>query len=999
MPRQVSHYLSTGNLARLGFRDTAAAAARLDELGPPASPVVAILGLSADPDMALEVLTRLHESAPDGEELLRALEEDEGTAMRLLSVLGMSAALGDHLVRHPEQWHELRDPTLGSTRPPAFAVRAGLMKVVGADPMADCPTATVPYAEAADVLRVEYRRVLLRLASRDLAHHVGMDDVAAELAELAGGTLDAALAVARAKVPDSSTCRLAVIAMGKCGGHELNYVSDVDVIFVAEAADGADEVAALRTATQLASTLMQLCGDQTAEGTIWPVDANLRPEGKNGPLVRTLASHRGYYERWAKTWEFQALLKARPVAGDLALGYAYVELIGPMVWEAASREGFVEDVQSMRRRVLDHIPAHEAERQLKLGSGGLRDVEFAVQLLQMVHGRTDESVRPPTTLSALSKLTAGGYVGRDDGQSLHDAYAFLRTFEHRIQLYQLRRTHVVPEDEASLRRLGRSLGYFKNPEVELDKTWRHHRREARRLHEKLFYRPLLAAVARIPGDEARLTTDAAEQRLAALGYLHPEAALRHLEALTSGVSRTASIQRALLPALLSWFADAPDPDAGLFGFRRISDALGSSPWYLTMLRDEGETAQRLAQILATSRFTTDLLEREPEGVKILGGEGALKAHSRSSIQTEMLANVSRRTTPEEAVRSVRGIRRRELLRISAADLCVPFGVAEVGYAITDLTDATLEAALAVAVHTVEAERKVSLPTRMAIIAMGRYGGYEMGYGSDADVMFVHAPHEGADPQQASSMASAVANELRRLLSAPGSDPALEVDADLRPEGKQGALVRTLDAYAAYYAKWSAVWEAQALLRAEPVVGDVALKEQFRELIDPLRYPEEGLSENDLVEIRRIKARVEDERMPRGADPSTHFKLGRGGLADVEWTIQVLQLQHAAGFPALRTTKTLEALEAAVTHGLLTDDDAEILCEAWLLASRARNATVLVRGKASDQLPADPRERAAVARVLGYGPGETTEMVNDYQRSTRRAADVVDRVFWRSGSGS
>ena len=420
--------------------------------------------------------------------------------------------------------------------------------------------------------------MLLRLAARDLAHHQGVDDVAAELSDLAGGTLDAALAVARARVGEAaSTARLAVIAMGKCGGHELNYVSDVDVIFVFEPAEGADENAAAKVATQLASHLIRICSDHTAEGTIWPVDAALRPEGKAGPLVRTLASHRGYYERWAKTWEFQALLKARPVAGDLALGREYVAIVEPMVWQVAERDGFVEDVQAMRRRVVDHIPAHEAERQLKLGSGGLRDVEFAVQLLQLVHGRADERVRASTTLSALAELTRGGYVGRPDGEALHEAYSFLRMLEHRIQLHQLRRTHVVPEDEESLRRLGRSLGFTKEPVAELGKVWQHHRREVRRLHEKLFYRPLLAAVAKMPGSEARLTPEAAQARMAALGYVDPKGALRHLEALTSGVSRTAQIQRTLLPVMLEWFADAPDPDAGLFGFRRISDSLGRHP--------------------------------------------------------------------------------------------------------------------------------------------------------------------------------------------------------------------------------------------------------------------------------------------------------------------------------------------------------------------------------------------------------------------------------------
>ncbi len=987
--------ITQGTLVRLGFLDPDRARALLAEL--PAditAPLVPLIARTADPDQALGLLVDLVEGAEDRHALLQEVADDEGTSMRLLSVLGASRALGEHLRRHPQQWHELCDPTLGSTRPPAYVLRAALVRAVGADPDDAAPVATLSQPEAQDALRVEYRRLLLRLASRDLAHHVGVDDAAAELADLAAGTLDAALAVARAKVGEKAdSCRLAVIAMGKCGGHELNYVSDVDVIFVAEPVDGHDEQEAMRTATQLASTLMQVCSDNTREGTIWPVDANLRPEGTSGPLVRSIASHRGYYERWAKTWEFQALLKARPVAGDLALGREYAQVIGPLVWSAAERDGFVEEVQAMRRRVIDHIPATEAERQLKLGSGGLRDVEFAVQLLQMVHGRTDEEVRPPTTLSALARLTERGYVGREDGRSLHDAYAFLRTLEHRIQLYQLRRTHVVPEDEEALRRLGRSLGYTRDPVRELDTQWHFHQREVRRLHEKLFYRPLLSAVARISGDEVRLSPEAATVRLAALGYLDPKAALRHLEALTAGVTRTAQIQRTLLPAMLEWFADAPDPDAGLFGFRRISEALGSTPWYLRLLRDEGAAAQRMARVLATSRYATDLLQREPEGVAILGEHERLDPLTRDAIQGEMHAAAERRDEASDAVVAIRSIRRRELLRISAADLCVPFGVAEVGYALTDLTSATLEASLAAVVRSVQRARGETMPTRMAIVAMGRYGGYELGYGSDADVMFVHDPLPGADPQLAASMAQAVANDVRALLSAQARDPALDVDTSLRPEGRQGPLVRTLDSYAAYYDKWSAVWEAQALLRAAPIVGDQGLRDRFAALIDPLRFPEHGLTRNDVVEVRRIKARVDAERLPRGADPATHFKLGRGGLSDVEWTVQLLQMQHASTIPALRTTKTLEALQVAAEHDLIDLADAEGLAEAWRFASRARNATVLVRGKPADQLPRDARERAAVAAILQYEPGQSDEMLNDYLRAARRARGIVDRVFW------
>ncbi|MCW2766270.1 MAG: (Glutamate--ammonia-ligase) adenylyltransferase [Nocardioides sp.] len=984
---------SKGNLLRLGFVDPADALASLATLGDAADPLLALLAGTADPDRALAHLCRLVEVLDDPRELPQVLVDDEGTAMRLLSVLGASEALADHLVRHPEHWRELTDPVLGSTRPAAYAVREDLMRVVGADPHDPLPTATVPDAQALDALRVEYRRVLLRLAARDLTHDVRVDDAAAELADLAAGTLDAALAVARQRVGDSAAlARLAVVAMGKCGGHELNYVSDVDVIFVHEPVEGADETDATRAATQLASHLIRICSDHTGEGTIWPVDAALRPEGKAGPLSRTLASHRGYYERWAKTWEFQALLKARPVAGDLALGREYVAMVQPMVWSAAERDGFVADTQAMRRRVINNIPVRDVDRELKLGSGGLRDVEFAVQLLQLVHGRADERIRPQATLSALADLTRAGYVGREDGEALHEAYAFLRTLEHRIQLFQLRRIHVVPQDEESLRRLGRSMNYIKAPVATLDRTWQHHRREVRRLHEKLFYRPLLSAVARIPGTGIPLSTEAARTRLAALGYLDPEAALRNLEALTSGVSRTANIQRALLPAMLQWFAEGPDPDGGLFGFRRISEALGDTHWYLKTLRDEGQVAERLAHVLATSRYATDLLEREPQGVRMLGE--ALVPLPAAALTEEMFSAAGRQEDPDRAVRAVRAVRRRELFRIAAGDLLGLTDVADVGAGLSRLTDATLEATLEVAGRLVRSQRSLDeAPTRMAIVAMGRYGGFELSYGSDADVLFVHDPVPGADPQAATSYAQAVANEIRRLLALPGADPALIVDADLRPEGKQGALVRTLESYAAYYAKWSKVWEAQALLRADAVVGDLDLRRRFEELIDPLRFPAQGISDADVFEVRRIKARVDQERLPRGADPQTHLKLGRGGLADIEWTVQLLQMRHAGQAPGLRTSRTLAALDAARDAGLLDQADARTLSEAWRTVSRVRNAVTLVRGKQGDELPRDTRERAAVASILGYAPGATDEMVNDYLRRTRLARAVVDRVFW------
>jgi glutamate-ammonia-ligase adenylyltransferase len=832
--------------------------------------------------------------------------------------------------------------------------------------------------------------------------------------------------------------------------------------------------------------MMRLCGEVTAEGSIWEVDAALRPEGKAGPLVRTLGSHEAYYHRWAKTWEFQALLKARPVAGDRGLGEEYAATVSPLIWSAVERDRFVEDVQAMRRRVVDHAKrsmlaapgSTSVDREIKLGPGGLRDIEFAVQLLQLVHGRADESLRRRGTLEALEALGEGGYVGRQDARQLAEAYEFLRTVEHRIQLFRLERTHLMPADEPSLRRLGRSLGFATDPAGQLRAAWLAHARVVRQLHEKLFYRPILTTVSRLDaadvrisaveraqdgarGSEVRpvrLSPEAARSRLTALGYVDPVGALANINALTAGLSRRAAIQRTLLPIFLDWFADAPDPDASLLAFRRLSDALGSTPWYLRSLRDEGETAWRLARLLASGGYLPDLLMRAPDAVAQLA-EPRLRLPTREALAKELSALVNRAPDAAHAVAGIRAVRRRELLRIAAADVLGQLsqgGMAQsaaaqgdrgravaavgasgngsgsengsgggdaaggpgidfeydeaavesavaglvapadgarvdaVGRALTDVTAATVQGALeaVLAFRPADAEP----PPRFAIIAMGRFGGYELGYGSDADVLFVYEPLPGTDEQAASKVALAVATELRTLLQTPSTDPALKIDADLRPEGRQGPLVRTLSSYEAYYRRWSNSWEAQALLRAAPVAGDPELGARFVAAIDPLRYPESGPGEAEVREIRRLKARMEAERLPRGADRSLHTKLGPGGLSDVEWTVQLLQLRHGAELPALRGTGTREALAAAAGAGLLDEADAALLDEAWTHTALVRNAITIVRGRPSDQVPTDARELDGIARYLDEEADSET-LLDNHRRRARRARAAFERLFY------
>ena len=1000
-----------GRLSRAGVADVARAERlladeRLLALVPDAATLLlGPLADVADPDQALLALATLA-GAVTGDDRLSALFaevlHDEGARRdRLLRVVGASAALGAQLAAHPSGLRSVLDQTR-ATGVDARQVRAELLVAVGADPQAEVPVASLAGPAGVDAMRRAYRDRLLRVAADDLSAPdplTRMPAVAAALADLAAAALEAGLALARADLPDAGAgVRLAVIGMGKGGGRELNYVSDVDVVYVAEPVAGTSEDEAMAVGARLAAGMARACSTPSGEAALWPVDAALRPEGKDGPLVRTLASHRAYYERWAKTWEFQALLKARPLAGDADLGRAYVEVTAPLVWAAVGREHFVEDSQAMRRRVEMNVPRAEADRQIKLGAGGLRDVEFTVQLLQLVHGRADESIRSGSTLTALAQLAAGGYVGREHAAQLAVCYRFLRVLEHRLQMWRMRRTHLMPEAEPDLRRLARSVGMRAEGHDGLLERWRTVRRDVRRLHEELFYRPLLPATARLSAEDVSLAPEAARARLSAIGYHDPAGATRHIAALTEGVSRRAAIQRQLLPVMLGWFAEGPDPDGGLLAFRRLSDELGSTHWYLKLLRDSGTAAERLAHVLSTSRYVADALTRSPESVTWLADSSELEPRTADRLGAEADAILTRSDERLAAIAALRAMRRRELARTATADvLGVTTGI-RASASVTIATEAVLAGALRVMRWEARRERGLSAdPTAMLVVAMGRLGGGEVGYSSDADVLFVHDPVRGADPVLAQEFALAVSSQLRVLLNAVGAEPPLAVDADLRPEGRNGPLVRSLDSYAEYYGRWSATWEAQALLRARPVAGAPELAARFVALIDPVRYPAAGLDAAAVREIRRIKARVEAERLPRGVDPTRHLKLGRGGISDVEWTAQLLQLQHAHAVPGLRTTSTHGALAAATEAGLLDIDDSRALTEAWELASRVRDANVLWTGRTdgphTDLLPHDRATLAGVARVMGYPPGSSGELEQHYLRTARRARQVVERVFY------
>lgn len=987
------------DLVRRGLVDPTAALALLDELVPllgvDRDLLTADLGRAADPDGALHALARIARRDRDA---VRAALVDDATRAATIALLGASEGFADFYFRHPRELANLAGARVGLPTPDLM--RADLLAAVGDD---------AGFAASGDesawvALRVAYRRLLGRIAVYDLLAgdaETVLGSVAAALADAAGAALEASLSVARTRITRGATgglfareqvaaTELAIIGMGKTGARELNYVSDVDVIFVCGASDDAyaeyGESRVIDIATRLAVQTMQGISGVEIEPPLWEVDANLRPEGKQGALVRTLDSHLSYYARWAKSWEFQALLKARPLAGDLALGERYVAAVHPLVWTSAARENFVDSVQRMRERVTEHIPAAEVASQIKLGPGGIRDIEFTVQLLQLVHGLTDDRIRQRGTLEAIEALVSEGYIGRAEAGVFARDYRVLRVLEHRVQLRHLRRTHLMPERPEDRRVLARASGLADDARGVWE-LWEAVKREVRDIHVRLFYRPLLSAVASLPEGERSLSTAQAHDRLAAIGFQDPAGALRHIAALTTGLSRKATIQRHLMPVMIRWFADGVDPDYGLLAFRRISERLGDTPWFLRLLRDSSAAAESLTRALSGSRYIGELMEWIPESAAWLDDEDLLRPRTGRALEEEARAIQTRHDAIEEAMRSVRALRRRELLRTAMAAVLGVLTIEELADALTTITEVTIQA-------TLRAVRREVVPPEddaldFSVIAMGRFGGRELGFGSDADVLYVYRPN-GVDPERAHALSLKLVAGLRTFSE--DHRVPLDLDADLRPEGRTGPLVRSIDSYAEYYGRWSLSWEAQALLRARGVAGSVKLIREFTALADRVRYPARA-DPQGLREIKRIKARVESERLPQGTDPARHLKLGPGGLSDVEWLVQLLQLQHADAHPGLRTTSTVGALRELGEEQLIPANAVPRLYDAWRLASRLRSANTLLSAQTSDVLPSDRRRLDGIGRLLEYPPRSATAVEEDWMGTSRRARRLFEKLFY------
>ena len=895
--------------------------------------VLPALAVCADPDRAVANLGRWAEAVGSRAQAYSLLAFDPAAAPALLTVFAASQFFADLLIQTPEYLEVLTNPAIRDRARDADALWADLSRRVG--------IAKTPNARR-DALRRFKPPEVLRIGVRDLLGYANMPETARAISDFADACIRMAwqICAAEQNQPDAA---FAVFALGKLGGQELNYASDVDLIFV----HGDDLPAS--AAIKLGEAVRDALARATDAGFVFRVDLRLRPEGRFGPVSRSLSSCRAYYESWAEPWERQALMKARCVAGDAAVGAAFQAIAEPFVYRTRVEESFVGSIRANKRQLEQKIArAGGAEVNVKEGVGGIRDVEFAVQLLQLTAGGAQPALRGGNTLNALAALAGAGLITPEERDTLAESYQFLRTVEHRLQIRDELPVRDIPRDPQELRRFGRRLGYPDGTAFLAD--YRRHTARVHALFVRLFYGaapPESAAAPEPLADWVLAPDDPAAQAdlraaLVARGFADSDAALAGLARAVSG-SRYGGISpesrdtfAALVPALLDGAAATGDPDAALRGLDALADAVPSRAALFATLAESRSFLPRLCLLAAGSPPLWQVLLSHLELLDGLADDEAMDAPP---------AFLPARTLSELAAS-----RRRARLKTAARDLWGLAGTAEVLAETTRTAEATLENAL------ILARAELGFAGRFAVVGLGKLGGDELGYGSDLDVLYL------ADAGELAS-AARLAERTQRLLkdNLGRAGVGLEMDARLRPHGNDGPLVLDIDSYRRYYADTAQMWERHALLKARPVAGDAALGKEFAALAETVVYGA-AFTDAQIEAVRTMKRRIETERLKSPTD----LKLGPGGLLDIEWTTQLLQLRHGSRRPRLRTASTLDALRRLRDDALLTQADWETLSETYVAQLALRNHRFLKTGVSSDAPPALPDDlmaRRAAARAV------------------------------------
>lgn len=968
---------------------------------------------TADPRSALVRMTRLLSSVDDPN--FYSLLEDPDGIRSLMVILGYSNFLSSLIMRSPDDY-------------------IWLMRKVGlADhrTMADMRFDHMTWAEmepdpgeTARVLRRNKYREVLRTGVRDLLGTATLEETILDISNLAEVSVDMAVEAAYRELKEkhgipiyttdqgmNRPCRFCVLGMGKLGGGELNYSSDIDLFYLYTSHDGMttgrpspsggyrDAIENHRFFVRMGEIVTGLLNDRTADGIVFRVDLRLRPEGESGEIAYSLASLETYYQSWGRTVDRLALLKARAIGGERRLGEEFLELISPFVYRRLLDYDTLGEIGLLKERIDRQVREEfRGVRDVKLGRGGIREIEFLIQTLQLINGGKTPSIRGRNSLRCLKRLMQNGFLTERDAEGLREAYIFLRTVEHRVQLVEERQTQLLPKSPEELDKLAWSMGYIKDgfPDREGFERAMDSITDRVAEHFDRFFSRHQVPVEEGPGARDDLLDEGLDReevvsRLGEMGFANPEGAYGNLMLLRDGPPHThfpgncRHLIRQIVPGLLANLSEVADPDAVLVNLERFISRVGARASYYSMLAGNPEAVRLLVVLFGSSPYLSSSVIRYPDLLDVIVGGTDLSVEKEKDIMVKEVRDLLLSSpSMEDELNVLRRYRNGEILRIGLGDLLDMKDLLTVNSELSTLAEVLVGASLTIA-RREAGGGELCDEGNFAVVAMGKMGGGEMNYSSDLDMIFIY---EG--PENSREYFTRVAQRMITVLTSPTEEGVLyRIDMRLRPSGQAGPLVTTFDSFEAHHRERAMVWEQQAMTKARWVAGDERFKDRVSSLIGDLTYGM-PLGVDGLDEIVRVRGRMEEEIAREGSGDHYEIKAGPGGLVDVEFAVQVLQLAHGGAHPSLRTTTTIEALDALSETGLVNEKQYNILRCAYLFYREIENRSQIYQDRSDPRIPKDVRKALPLARRLGYGNDD--DGARQFLEEVTRTREAVRHEF-------
>ena len=967
-----------------------------------------LIASSHNADMALHNFERFSEKFLDKDHLYTQLTESPSLFVALIFLFSGSQVLTDALLKEPSYVDWLSRPeTLANSKSKDMLMRDFYE-------MAEFQSKNI-----FSVLRKFKKREYIRIGLRDLLGKVGFKETVEDISNLADVCLQAAYEHAdrelqkkfgRPVYQDANgnwiESEFAILGMGKLGGRELNYSSDIDLIYIYTSSQGETRSTSESSITsisnheyftKLALDITKSLHEITSDGNVFRVDLELRPEGNSGEIVNSLTSCEIYYQSWGRTWERQALIKARVSAGSENLGKEFFEMIEPFIYRRSLDFEAIEEIKSMKYQINKSLKGKHSKGNIKLGFGGIREVEFTIQAYQLLLGGRDKSLRVRDSLGAMKTLYEKNILTEADHNHLREAYIFLRNLENRVQITFGLQTYLLPDNEIDLAVLARKMRIAgdsqKNLADNLMKEYETHTRFVGTLFAEQFVEKEKREAAETLSsewDRSRIGEEQfTESMLAEIPFLpDPKRTYRFLKSFRDGTQfshpSVQSIQEfySIIPKIFQQCRRVPKPDSAIENLCRFVEATGARESFLSLFQSNEKFLELLLILFGSSGMLSQILIKRPDLVDVLTDmEAIYRFKLAEKIQEDL--NSALKTSPDFESKSLvlRRTKQAEELRIGVRYLIKEADLAGTLEDLSNLADVFLQTVYRIACE----EQKSGNLNDFCIIGMGKLGGHELNFGSDLDVLLVYDEGESDPPPEGfSGYYSALSQMIYKLTSEMTSAGyAYKIDTELRPEGDAGALVLSVQGYEKYFKSRARIWEQQALVRARFVAGNAEVGKKFIEAVHQFVY-QDKFEYGSLIEISRLRERMEQE-LAKESTKGKNVKLGFGGLADIEFAVQIIQLMHGKKFPRLRQTNTLSALKSFVALGLIDQDMAEELQDSYLFLRNLECALRIIRQTPTNTLPKDNKELAPLARLLGYEDAEIQagSLLIDYDRHTQR----------------